>query len=467
MPASFSDDLTWRPELSPAGRPVYLAIADALERDIRSGKLKPGDKLPPQRRLADFLHINLSTVTKAFRLCEQKGLLYAAVGQGTFVSSDASVTADTREGEPDEGLIEMGTIYPLYSQNRLVVESIRQTVQHITIGKYLEYDEPHLKKSHREVGSEWLGRFRMKVGPEQITVASGAQNALAVTMFSLFKPGDKIGTDALTYTGYKHLAGMFGVRLVPVEMDEQGMRPDMLRKACRNENLKGLYLIPECQNPTTCTMPLGRRREIAEIVKDCRLILMEDDTYSFLQNSGLAPVSGFVPEQSIYIHCTSKSLSAGLRVAFMAVAPQFRGAVDRGIYNLNLSTSHFNVEIVADLIESGLADEIMAAKRREAEARNRLANEILAGLELRGNKRDYFRWLLLPPGWTGKEFEFCARAAGVQIYCAERFAVGSQPVPAAVRIATASPKNQSELIRGLTILRGLLRKKPSATPYIV
>ncbi len=241
----------------------------------------------------------------------------------------------------------------------------------------------------------------------------------------------------------------------------------MLKKACRNEGLKGLYLIPECQNPTTYTMPLVRREEIAEVIKASNLILIEDDTYSFLKNSELAPVSAFIPEQSIYINCTSKSLSAGLRVAFMAVAPTFRDQINRGVYNINLNTSHFNVEIVANLIETGLADQILEAKRREAEARNQITDEILHGFNLQGNKRDYFRWLLLPEGWTGREFELCAKAAGVQIYCAERFAVGSNPVPAAVRIATASPKNQEELIKGLNILKALISKKPDVTPFIV
>ena len=467
MQQSFYDDLTWMPKIDKTDKPMYLAIMETLDSDIRNGVLKPGDKLPPQRELADFLHINLTTVTKAFKLCERKGLIYATVGKGTFISADANVSTVSQDDELDNGIIEMGTIRPLYSQNKLVVESIRQTVQNITIGKYLEYDEPKMKISHREIGSKWLKRFHIRVKPENIAIASGAQNALAVTMISLFQPGDKIGTDSLTYTGYKNLASTFGVRLVPVEMDKDGMNPTMLSKTCKNESLKGLYLIPECQNPTTCTMPISRRQEIAEIIKANNLILIEDDTYSFLENSELAPVSELIPEQSIYINCTSKSLSAGLRVAFMAVAPKFHDQISRGIYNINLNTSHFNVEIVANLIETGLADQILEAKRLEAETRNKLTDEILNGFTVQGNKRDYFRWLILPDGWAGKEFEYCAKVSGVQIYCAERFAVGSNPGPAAVRIATASVKNQNELIRGLTILKDLINKKPDVTPFIV
>ena len=48
--------------------------------------LSPNTKLPPQRELADYLDINLSTVTRAFKICEVKGLIYAVTGSGTFVA---------------------------------------------------------------------------------------------------------------------------------------------------------------------------------------------------------------------------------------------------------------------------------------------------------------------------------------------------------------------------------------------
>jgi DNA-binding transcriptional MocR family regulator len=214
-------------------------------------------------------------------------------------------------------------------------------------------------------------------------------------------------------------------------------------------------------------MTLTRRQEIAETVRVNNLILIEDDSCSFLKNSELPPLSALIPEQSIYINCTSKSLSAGLRVAFMAVAPRFLDPIRQGVFNININTSHFNVEIVANLIATGLADQILEAKRLEAAARNKLTEEILRGFTVLGNRRDYFRWLLLPDGWTGKEFEYCARAAGVQVYCAERFAVGSNPVPAAGRMATASAKDHNELNKGLTILKKILEQKSIGTSFFV
>ena len=78
--------LSWTPDISKLSRPRYLSLANLLETDIRTGKLPPGAKLPPQRELADYLDINFTTVTRAYDLCREKKLIYGITGRGTFVS---------------------------------------------------------------------------------------------------------------------------------------------------------------------------------------------------------------------------------------------------------------------------------------------------------------------------------------------------------------------------------------------
>ena len=80
MPVNSFDNypMSWKPQIEHGAAPIYLAIAEQLEKDIRSGVLAPGTKLPPQRELADFLDVNLSTVSRAFKNCEQKGLICAS-----------------------------------------------------------------------------------------------------------------------------------------------------------------------------------------------------------------------------------------------------------------------------------------------------------------------------------------------------------------------------------------------------
>ena len=80
--------MSWKPQLNRTNQPLYISLARQLENDIATGVLRPGTKLPPQRELADFLDINVSTVVRAFKLCSNKGLLTSTVGSGTYVAYD-------------------------------------------------------------------------------------------------------------------------------------------------------------------------------------------------------------------------------------------------------------------------------------------------------------------------------------------------------------------------------------------
>ena len=104
--------MSWKPTLQHSKKPLYLTLAEQLEQDIHNGTLRPGTKLPPQRELADFLDINVSTVTRAFKICSNKGLLSSAVGSGTFVSYDVNTSTLIIPEKPDSSIIELGSMMP-------------------------------------------------------------------------------------------------------------------------------------------------------------------------------------------------------------------------------------------------------------------------------------------------------------------------------------------------------------------
>ncbi|MFT4144273.1 MAG: TetR family transcriptional regulator [Mobilitalea sp.] len=87
-----NNPMSWKPDKSFLKRPIYSSLAVLMEQDIAKGILPSGTKLPPQRELADYLGINFTTITRTYRLCEQKGLIYAIAGSGTFVSPSVNET---------------------------------------------------------------------------------------------------------------------------------------------------------------------------------------------------------------------------------------------------------------------------------------------------------------------------------------------------------------------------------------
>lgn len=131
MPVNSFDNypMTWKPNISNIKRPLYKFLSDLLEEDIKNGVLKPGDKLPPQRELADFLDVNLSTISRSFKLCEQKGLISGEIGRGTYISSDANVNSTLLNPSNTKNIIEMGATYPPYEQNKDIIRFIENMLR--------------------------------------------------------------------------------------------------------------------------------------------------------------------------------------------------------------------------------------------------------------------------------------------------------------------------------------------------
>ena len=83
----------WTPNLTTSTKPRYLAIADAIARDIETGNLSPGDRLPAQRFLAARLDVDFTTVARGYVEAQKRGLIASTVGRGTFVAARAAAPA--------------------------------------------------------------------------------------------------------------------------------------------------------------------------------------------------------------------------------------------------------------------------------------------------------------------------------------------------------------------------------------
>lgn len=451
----------WNPTLQISeegnGKPKYQALADAIQRDIFAGRLNPGDKLPTHRDLADRLHINVSTVTRGYVEAERRNLVSGVVGRGTFVASDVLTNSAMVSFEPHApGMIELGLIEPFYGLDPDIMDGMRTLLRKRSPESFMRYSDPRGLPEHRAVGAQWVGRYGLSAPPEQVIVCSGAQHGLTCCLTGLFKAGDRIAADALTYPGMKSLTAMLGVRLVPIPMDEHGMLPEGLDAACRRDAVKGLYLMPGMHNPTTISMPRERREALARVAQKHDLLLIEDDAYDLTVSNNLPPVSVFAPQNSVYIAGMSKSLAAGLRVAFLAAPEPLLGNLAHAVLNTVWMTPPLNAALACQWIQDGQADETIALKRREAESRFTEAKAMLSNFSFAGRPSGFYIWLKLPRPWTGRDFETAARKAGVNVFGAEKFAVGESEAPPMARISLSGPKDVEELRRGLEIVKELL-----------
>ena len=175
MPVNSFDDypMSWKPEKEQLTSPKYRALADLLADDILSGKLPPHTKLPPQRELADYLDLNLSTITRAFQLCTQKGLLYGITGRGTFVSPNAAIDIAIADEKEEASYIEMGIIKPLDAFNTETYAVMEQVLQRGSTS-LLDYSYPMGTPYQRAAAQKWLEHFSMDVSLSNIAITAGA-----------------------------------------------------------------------------------------------------------------------------------------------------------------------------------------------------------------------------------------------------------------------------------------------------
>lgn len=457
MPINSFDDypMSWKPDRKRLTRPYYRSIADAMEHDIINGVLEPNTKLPPQRELADFLDINLSTVTRAYKVCELKGLIYATVGKGTYVSSkNRNENVLLRNGNTTR-IIELGTIQPFYQLNSIVLKAAQKIFEKPYAMNLLEYVQPLDSTKYLESARLWLRKFNLEVATDNIIITSGGQNALSIALISLFQPGDKIAVDSYTYPNFIGLANLLHIQLMPVNLDDYGMLPEELERYCKATNIKGIYLMPSCSNPTNISMPMERRKRLAAVIKLYDLTLIEDDTYSFLLPGLYIPFAAQIPEQTVYICGTSKSICAGLRVAFMVFPDRMSALLSNGAYYSNLKTPTVNIEIITELITSGLAEQIIEKKIQLVKERNSIYKKFFPDTD-HFNEISLFQWLALPGNINGLEVESAAKKQGVRILSSHKFAVGATDKYSHVRLATCSPQNIEELEKGLGIIREII-----------
>lgn len=456
--------MSWKPDKERLTTPLYYGLADLMEQDIKSGKLTAGTKLPPQRELADFLDLNLSTITKAYKLGEMRGLIHAVTGKGTFVTPYADTPTSTVEKNA-RAEIELGVIHPFYESNvdirDLTVELLKKTGSE----RLFEYSHPLGNRGQIMTAAQWLRRSRLKADEHNTMIASGAQNALATILSTLFEAGDCIAVDTYTYPNFISLANLLYIQLVPIENDNEGMLPEKLEKACTLRKIKGIYMMPAGSNPTNISFSEERKKMIGEIIRKRNLIAIEDDNYAALLEEPYVPVALEAPAQTIYLSGLSKPLCPGLRIAYLYLPDSFIAPMEQGMFSQNLKISSLNMEIATEIIRSGLDRKIIRRKQKEAAKRNQIYASIFP--ENPVCQASYYQWLKLPETCNGSLCEIELANQGVSVFGAERFFCGNTGEANALRIATCSAESENQLREGLREVKQFIERQRNKAPVFI
>lgn len=401
----------WRPEEG-SKTPIYRQLIEYVCQKVASGDWVIGSRLPSQRRLAELLGVNRSTVMSAMEELIAFGILEGRGGKGTRVASNTwSVLMSAappdwgsyiRSGsfaanvpvvqiinrlEFEEGYIRLGTgeIAPSMFPTKLMEDIFRKLPQKI---RSLNYLGPKGLFPLRQELSKRLSARGIDSPPESILITSGSLQALQLISVCMLKPGSVVYTEKPSYLKSLQVFPSAGMELAGVPMDGQGIMPwelaaEMERRSLRNaraERQSLLYTIPTFQNPTGLVMSQERRVELFQFCSNQRLPMIEDDAYGELWLDEEPPRPIKTLDQNgmlLYLGTISKTLAPGLRVGWLAGPESVAERLGDVKMQVDYGASSLSQWALAQLLAGGKYDDYLVSLRRELRERRDLALGIL------------------------------------------------------------------------------------------
>ncbi|MEM9843692.1 MAG: PLP-dependent aminotransferase family protein [Pseudomonadota bacterium] len=435
---------------------------------VRSGKLPAGTKLPPVRELAWELGITPGTVARAYKMAAEEGLVETNVGRGTFVSGtlaapvqDTEIAAAPLIPHVPDGMIDFrGVHVPDVGQDA----AIRKVMGDLARGSghdYIDYPNESTDYAARVAVAEWIGPDRAgRVRADDVVLGLGAQKACISALQAILHGATPIIlTEALCYPGVRHAARLLRARLIGIEMDDQGIRPDRMEEALRQHGGQVLLTSAEVHSPTTTYTTPERRQQIALLARKYQLQIIEDDCHT-ITRPDFPAYRALCPERAWFISSLSKTVSASLRFGY-AVAPTGQGLHARQVAQSTFyGLPQIVVDIGAALLRSGEAERFRVAVRDRIAQRVQLAVNRLGQWEINWRVDAPFLWLKLPQGWRGSTFARACEAKGIRVKPADEFALADGQAPNAVRLSLDSNLAVSEFEAALQAMSDLLAAPP-------
>lgn len=386
--------------------PLNEQLADALARAIEVGLLPPGTRLPAERELARELALSRTTIVAAYDRLRLAGLARSRQGSGTRVAArrpglfqpyaatpaeQTDVELPLRRGADVEALLAVG----LLEQAGASEESVSLTIGALPAGPLvaeavalaLSEDVPSLLG---EMGYDPFGLPRLRAGlaahmtrlgvptdPDEIVITSGAQQAVHLVASQLGGPGTAVAMENPTYIGAIDAFRTTGNRLIPIPVDADGPRIDVVGLVAGGAPVRLVYVVPTFHNPTGATMPEARRRDLVRLAHELDLQIVEDLTPDASLGVGVPPpIAAFDQgDRVITIGSFSKLAWGGLRIGWVRAA---RADIDRlvaGKIVADHSSSLITQAIAARVLDR--IDDVAAATNRSAGERRRVLTESL------------------------------------------------------------------------------------------
>lgn len=349
-------DLAIRLDPGPRGQARQLHAA--LRAAILDGRLPAGTKLPSSRSLADQLRINRNSVVAAFEQLAGDGFIDSQPGAGTFVV-DGLPAPMAEKNLPEDftppprrpfGLGYASTDDALL---RRLAGHLRRRVLTAQMAD-LDYGDPRGSLHLRREIAQYLATQRgILCDPGAILILGGTQPGIRLCADALLTPGAAVWVEDPGYDATCTTLTAAGLELVPVPVDAEGL--DVAAGLQARPNARAAFVTPSHQFPSGVVLSLRRRLALVAWARSVDGWIIEDDYDSEFRYAGppLTALAGIAAERVIYLGSFTKTLFAGLRLAYLVAPPALVPRLIAARAALDRFPPSFTQDAVADLMAEG------------------------------------------------------------------------------------------------------------------
>lgn len=321
---------------------LYQRVAEELSKDIRQGVYSAGQKIPSVRKLALKRQVSISTVTQAYSLLEDRGIIHAKPQSGYFVrfgfDSNAAAPPVSAGDKPSE--ITKGTLIKQMLQNSqrpgtvglgaAIPESslLPQRAIQTHMQKAARFHNPQNMAYQFSPGYEPLRRLiaqrmrhiAVRCHQEEVIITNGCTEALSLCLRAATVSGDTIAVESPCYYGFLQMAEMLNLKVIEIPTDpNKGMSIEALQLALEQWSIRLVILGTRFSNPTGCTIPKQRQQALMRLLERHDISAIEDDIYGEFGNgadnhSTLKSLDS--AGRVMYCSSFSKTVAPGLRVGW-------------------------------------------------------------------------------------------------------------------------------------------------------
>jgi len=308
----------------------------------------------------------------------------------------------------------------------------------------------------------------IECSPDEILVTSGSLQGLDLVNTLLLGKGDTVLIEKETYGGALTRLAKFGVNIVGIPLDNDGMRMDALKAKLEELKAKGIkpkyiYTIPTIQNPTGSIMPETRRKELIAIAREYGVMIFEDECYSDLIWNGDRPRSIYSlagGEGVIFVGSFSKSIAPALRVGYIVA----RWDILARILGLKQDAGSGALEqmVLAEFCAKHFANHVpklnKALSYKLQVLREALAEQFGTAAEFGDPPGGIYLWIKLPDSVDTVKLGQAALAAGVSLNPGPEWSTDKAYAKSRLRLCFANP-DPATIKKGVEVLAEICRRE--------